>query len=57
MQYLTMLEPPEEVCIINNVPKRGTTFPISIKNLQTKLDSNALMDTGTTRNCINYGTA
>ena len=51
------LEPPEEVCMVNNVQKRGTTFPISIKNLQTKIDSNALMDTGATRSCMNYSTA
>ena len=57
MQYLTMLEPPEEVCMVNNIQKRGTTFPISIKNLQTKIDSNALMDTGATRSCMNYSTA
>ena len=55
-QYLTTLEPPEEVCIINNIQKRGTTFPILIRNLQTKIDSNALMDTGATRSCMNYST-
>ena len=57
MQYLTNLEPSEEVCVVNNVQKRGTTFPISIKNLQTKIDSDALMDTGGTRSCMNYSTA
>ena len=57
MQYLTTLEPSEEVCIVNNIQKRGTTFPIIIKNLLTKIDSNALMDTGATRSCMNYSTA
>ena len=57
MQYLTTLEPPEEVCKINNIQKRGTTFPVSIKNSQTRIDSNALMDTGATRSCMNYSTA
>ena len=57
MQYLTTLEPPEEVCIINNVQKRGTTFPLSIKNTQKSIDSNALMDMGATRSCMNYNTA
>ena len=57
MHYLTILEPPEEVCIVNNIQKRGTTFPISIRNLQMKIDSNALMDTGATRSCMNYSTA
>ena len=56
MQYLATLEPPEEVCVVNNIQKRGTTFPISIRNLQTKIDSNALMDTGATRSCMNYST-
>ena len=37
--------------------KRGTTFPVSIKSRNTKIDSNALMDTGTTRSCMNYSMA
>ena len=57
MQYLTNLEPPEEVCVINNIQKRGTTFPLSIKNTQKSIDSNALMDTGPTGSCMNYNTA
>ena len=57
MQYLTILEPPEEVCVINNIQKRGTTFPVSIKNAQKSIDSNVLMDTGATRSCMNYNTA
>ena len=57
MQYLKTLEPPEEVCIINDIQKRGTTFPISIESRNTKIDSNALMDTGATRSCMNYSTA
>ena len=32
-------------------------FPVSIQNKQTRIDSNALMDTGATRSCINYSTA
>ena len=57
MQYLKTLEPPEEVCIVNNVQKRGTTFPVSIQTAQNIVDSNALMDTGATRSCMNYSTA
>ena len=57
MQYLTTLEPPEEICIINNVQKRGTTFPASIKNAQKSIDASVLMDTGATRSCMNYNTA
>ena len=51
------MEPPEEVCIINDIQKRGTTFPVSIENRHTKIDNNALMDTGATRSCMNYSTA
>ena len=37
--------------------KRGTTFPVSIESRNTKIDSNALMDTGATRSCMNYSMA
>ena len=43
--------------MINNIQKRGTTFPVSIQNLQMRIDSNALMDTGATRSCMNYSRA
>ena len=56
MQYLTTLEPPEDICVINNVQKRGTTFPVSIKNAQRSIESSVLMDTGGTRSCMNYNT-
>ena len=56
-QYLMTLEPPEEICVINNIQKRGTTFPVSIKNVQKSIDSTVLMDTGATRSCMNYNTA
>ena len=32
-------------------------FPVSIRNKQTRIDSNALMDTGAMRSCMNYSTA
>ena len=35
----------------------NTTFPVSIRNLQRTIDSNALMDTGATRSCMKYSTA
>ena len=43
--------------MINNIQKRGTTFPVSIQNKQTRIDSNALIDTGATRSCMNYSMA
>ena len=48
----------EEICYINNdVQKRGTSFPIFFpdsKDPENMWDS--LMDTGTTRSCMNYNT-
>ena len=32
-------------------------FPVSIQNKQAHMDSNALMDTGAKRSCMNYSTA
>ena len=43
--------------MINNVQKRGTTFPVSIKNAQKSIDGSVLMDTAATRSCMNYNTA
>ena len=43
--------------MINDIQERGTKFPVSIQNRQTKIDSYALMDTGATRSCMNYSTA
>ena len=43
--------------MVNNIQKRGTTFPVSIQNKQTRIDSHALMDTGATRSCMNYSMA
>ena len=43
--------------MINDIQNRGTTFPVSIQNKQARIDSNALMDTGATRSCMNYNTA
>ena len=57
MQYLRTLEPPEEVCMINDIHKGGTTFPVSIQNRQTRIEGNTLMDTGATRSCMNYSMA
>ena len=52
-----MLELPEEVYIVNNTQKRGTTFPILIKLSKQNVKTNALLDTGATRSCMNYSTA
>ena len=43
--------------MINNIQKRGTTFPVSIQNKHIHIDSNTLMDTGATRSCMNYSMA
>ena len=43
--------------MVNNIQKRGTTFPVSIQSKQMHIDSHVLMDTGATRSCMNYSTA
>ena len=43
--------------MINNIQKRGTTFPVSIQSKQLCIDSNVLRDTGATRSCMNYSMA
>ena len=47
-------EPPEEICIINEYQRRGTTFPVAIKANDKYEHSFALMDTGASKSCINY---
>ena len=49
-------DPHEEICVINEFHKRGTTFPIEIDNQPNKEQLFALMDTGAVRSCINYAT-
>ena len=51
------MEPPEEICVINNMQKRGTTFPASIKITHKSVEASVLVDTGATRSCMNYNTA
>ena len=53
-EYLHTLEPPDEICIINNIQKRGTSFPILIQGPTTKLEHNTLLDMGATRSCMNH---
>ena len=43
--------------MINNIQKRGTTFPASIKITHKSVEASVLMDTGATRSCMNYNTA
>ena len=43
--------------MINNIQKRGTTFPASINNTHKTVEASILMDTGATRSCMNYNTA
>ena len=50
------VDPHEEICIVNEFPKRGTTFPITIYNQSSKEQFFTLMDTGAVRSCMNYAT-
>ena len=49
-------DPHEEICVVNEFQKRGTTFPIVIDNHKSEEQVFALMDTGAMRSCINYTT-
>ena len=51
-----LADPHEEICVVNEFQKRGTTFPIEIDNQSSKEQLFALMDTGAVRSCINYST-
>ena len=49
-------EPEEEICVIGEFQRKGTTFPINIVTQVNKIQHFALMDTGALRSCINYNT-
>ena len=51
-----MNEPEEEICVIDEFQRKGTTFPINIVTQVNKVQHFALMDTGALRSCINYNT-
>ena len=46
-------EPDEEICVVNEYQRRGTSFPIAVKVNGIYEHSLALMDTGVSRSCIN----
>ena len=48
------MEPDEEICVVNEYQRRGTTFPVAIKTNGDYEHTFALMDTGASRSCINY---
>ena len=50
------VDPREEICVVNEFQKRGTTFPITIDKQSSKEQFFALMDTGAVQSCINYAT-
>ena len=50
------MEPPEEICIVDEFQRRGTTFPLNIETKQKTSQFFALMDTGAMCSCINYNT-
>ena len=47
---------PEEICIVDEFQRRGTTFPLNIETRHKRSQFFALMDTGAIRSCINYNT-
>ena len=54
--YFISNEPPEEICIVDEFQRRGTTFPLNIETKHKKSQFFALMDTGAMHSCINYNT-
>ena len=50
------VDPHEEICVVNEFQRRGTTFPITIDNQSSKEHLFALMDTRAVRSCMNYTT-
>ena len=46
----------EEICVIDEFQRRGTTFPLNIATPKENTQYFALMDTGAYRSCINYNT-
>ena len=57
-EYLQVVAEQEEICYVNNdVQKRGTLFPIFfLDSKDPEMVWDSLMDTGTTRSCMNYST-
>ena len=51
-----MIDPVEEVCIIDKFQRKGKTFPLNIAKPKENAQYFALMDTGVYRSCINYNT-
>ena len=52
--YLVTTEPEEELCIVNEYQRRGTSFPVAVRTNGDYEHSFALMDTGASRSCISY---
>ena len=52
--YLITTEPEEELCIVNEYQRRGTSFPVAVRTNRDYEHSFALMDTGASRSCISY---
>ena len=49
-------DPHEEICVVNEFQRKGTTFPITIDEQSQKEHLFALMHTGAVRSCMNYAT-
>ena len=47
-------EPNEEICVVDEYQKRGTSFPVGVRTNGDFEHCFALMDTGASRSCISY---
>ena len=50
------IDPVEEICVIDEFQRRGTTFPLNVATPKENTQYFALMDTGAYRSCLNYNT-
>ena len=46
----------EEICVIDEFQRRGTTFPLNVATPKENAQYFTLMDTGAYRSCVNYNT-
>ena len=52
--YFLSTEPNEEICVVDEYQKRGTSFPVAVRTNGHFEHCFALMDTGASRSCISY---
>ena len=54
--YFVSKDGTDDICIVDEFQRRGTTFPVDIETKNGKQKLFALLDTGAIRSCMNYST-